>query len=156
MVPNRPAIHCQEPGREIDLGGVGKGFALDRVKELVLDWEIESGILSAGASTHLAFGSPEWKIGLTGKTGTKDISLKNQALSASGTGIQNEHILSPTGDQKAYGHPRVWVIHESAAWADIWSTAAMLMTREELAEQAAELGGLYIQNPETGGVDALT
>lgn len=155
MVPDRPAIHCHEPGREIDLGGVGKGFALDRAKELLQEWKIESGILSSGASTHLAFGRHEWAIGLSAKNESKKISIKDQALSASGTGIQNEHIISPSGSQEAYRHPRVWVVHESAAWADIWSTAAMLMHSEELKEHADQLGGLYVENPESGRVDAI-
>ncbi|PXA03962.1 hypothetical protein DDZ13_10010 [Coraliomargarita sinensis] len=155
MVPNRPAIHCNEPGREIDLGGVGKGFALDRVRELVRDWDIESGIISAGASTHLAFGPQEWTIGLSGKNETKDVTLRDQALSASGSGIQNEHIISPAGHQEAYRHPRVWVLHESAAWADIWSTTAMLMTVDELGAHAGQLAGLFVENPETGGVDTI-
>ena len=156
MVPDRPAIHCHQPGREIDLGGVGKGFALDRVKDLLREWEIESGILSSGASTHLAFGSGQWTIGLSGRKETREISLQNQALSASGSGIQNEHIVSPAGVQDAYRHPRVWVVHESAAWADIWSTAAMLMREDELQAQAGELAGIYVENPENGRVDPIS
>lgn len=155
MVPGRPAIHCQEAGREIDLGGVGKGFALDRVRALLRDWGIESGILSSGASSHLAFGRGEWAIGLRGNSETKDISLKNQALSASGTGIQNEHIISPDGNQVTYRHPRVWVVHESAAWADIWSTAAMLLHGEELKDHAHQLAGLYVENLKNGRVDTI-
>jgi len=155
MVPDRPAIHCNEPGREIDLGGVGKGFALDRVKELVREWDIESGIISAGASTHLAFGQPEWMIGLSAKNETKDISIKNQALSASGTGVQNEHILSPAGHQEGYCHPRVWVLHQSAAWADIWSTTGMLMQTDELEKHVHQLAGLFVENPDTGCVDRI-
>jgi thiamine biosynthesis lipoprotein len=156
MVPDRPAIHCHQPGREIDLGGVGKGFALDRVKDLLRDWEIESGILSSGASTHLAFGSGKWAVGLSGEKAVREVFLQNQALSASGTGVQNEHIISPAGGPEAYRHPRVWVLHESAAWADIWSTAAMLMNENELQAQASELAGIYVQNAQTGAVDALT
>lgn len=155
MVPDRPAIQCHEAGREIDLGGVGKGFALDRVKELLQEWEIESGIISAGASTHLAFGRQEWAIGLSAENETKEVLLKDQALSASGTGIQNEHIISPTGGQEASRHPRVWTLHASAAWADIWSTAAMLMQADELKEHADQLAGLYVEDEESGGIKAV-
>ena len=41
--PDLPAITCETPGREIDLGGIGKGFALDLMGELLLDWGVASG-----------------------------------------------------------------------------------------------------------------
>ena len=66
--PDRPAIHCVEAGREIDLGGIGKGYALDRIVPLLRDLGIQSGLIAAGASTQLAFGENSWKIELTGTT----------------------------------------------------------------------------------------
>ncbi|HKK19089.1 MAG TPA: FAD:protein FMN transferase [Opitutales bacterium] len=156
MVPNRPAIHCNEPGREIDLGGVGKGFALDSVKQRLLeDSGIESGILSAGASTHLAFGAHRWVIGLSARNETKEIAIEGEALSASGTGVQNEHILSPDGIEESYRHPRAWVVHHSAAWADIWSTTAMIMPGRELKEQSGEFTALFVEDAESGKVHAI-
>lgn len=155
VVPDRPAIHCAEPGREIDLGGVGKGYALDQAKKCLEEWEIESGILSSGASTHLAFGPQKWTIGLTGKNETREISLSEEALSASGTGIQDAHIVSSTGEETSYNYPRVWVLGDSAAWADIWSTAAMLMPADEMSEKTRELSAIFIENPETGKIDVI-
>lgn len=155
VVPDRPAIYCQEPGRELDLGGIGKGFALDRAKVLIQEWGVESGILSAGASTHLAFGDKEWQLGLSAQSETLDIKIREQALSASGSGIQNEHIIAPGGGQPPYLHPRVWVLHQSAAWADAWSTAAMLLQKDELAEIAPKLQGLYAEDAGSGTVEAI-
>ncbi|MFO8027737.1 MAG: FAD:protein FMN transferase [Opitutales bacterium] len=155
VVPDRPAIQCHEPGREIDLGGIGKGFALDRAKQLIEEWEVESGILSAGASTHLAFGRKAWTVGLSGKNETRDITLRDQALSASGTGIQNEHIVSSADAGPTCRHPRIWVLHDSATWADVWSTTAMLVPTEELKEQAGLFAGLFVENPETGLVNNI-
>jgi thiamine biosynthesis lipoprotein len=157
VAPDRPAIQCNESGREIDLGGIGKGFALDRAKQLIEEWGIESGILSAGASTHLAFGPGEWTVGLSGKNETRNITIQDQALSASGTGIQNEHIVSPNMVENTSRHPRIWVLHRSATWADVWSTAAMLMTVEELKEMADHFAGLglFVENPDSGCVDLI-
>ena len=42
----------------IDLGGVGKGYAVDRAVEILRDWSIESALLSAGQSTVYALGEP--------------------------------------------------------------------------------------------------
>ena len=41
--PDRPVIHCIEAGREIDLGGIGKGFALDCLKANMTECGIQSG-----------------------------------------------------------------------------------------------------------------
>ena len=155
IAPDRPAIQCNEPGREIDLGGIGKGFALDRAKRLIQAWNIESGILSAGASTHLAFGPQAWKLGLSSKNETLEITLRDQALSASGTSIQEAHIVAPPELEGSTHHPRVWVVHHSATWADVWSTTAMLMSQKELQEMADQFPGLYIENPDSGCVEQI-
>ncbi|MFU8848569.1 MAG: FAD:protein FMN transferase [Opitutales bacterium] len=155
VLPDRPAIQCQEAGREIDLGGIGKGFALDRAKKLITEWGIKSGILSAGASTHLAFGPQKWTLGLTGKKETREIMIQEQALSASGTVIQEEHIVAATELEAECQYPRVWVLHPSATWADVWSTTAMLLSMEELREMANQFAGLYVENPANGCVEQI-
>lgn len=136
--PDRPAIHCIQAGREIDLGGIGKGFALDKLRERLAEWGIESGLLSAGASTQLAFGQTAWPIELTGTEKNQTIQLKNQALSASGTQIQGSHIVSPR-ETDNYTYPILWVLHDTAAQADAWSTACLLMNAEELAACRKEI-----------------
>ena len=62
-----PAITCEEPGREIDLGGIGKGFALDQLKQLLTEWDADDALLAAGASSLLAFGPSAWPVDLTGE-----------------------------------------------------------------------------------------
>ena len=38
ILPDRPAIHCEQAGRAIDLGGIGKGFALDQMQALLKEF----------------------------------------------------------------------------------------------------------------------
>ncbi|MEO8615257.1 MAG: FAD:protein FMN transferase [Luteolibacter sp.] len=132
--PDVPAVTCEEPGREIDLGGIGKGFALDHLQQILIDWGAEGALLTAGASSLLAFGPEPWPIDLSGDGDSSRIYLNNEALSASGTSIQGNHIVHPAGDEAMPQAPcsRVWVISPTAAIAETWSTALMLMAPEEI------------------------
>lgn len=131
--PDEPAVTCVEPGRELDLGGIGKGFALDSLGEKLAEWEAPSALLSAGASTHLTWGGAAWPTRLESGTGVRILELKNGALSASGTEIQGAHIVHPdAGGLLVEG--RVWVVAEDATTADAWSTALLLCPHDETRE----------------------
>jgi len=133
LSPNRPEIICEEAGRQIDLGGIGKGFALDKMATSLADFKVQSALLSSGASTHLAFGSYLWPFHLRGDQESLRIDLSNQALSSSGIGEQGAHVIHPdTGTSPVYHFKRIWVTAPSAAFADACSTACLLMDLSEI------------------------
>ena len=156
--PDVAAITCEAPGREIDLGGIGKGFALDQLQQLLIDWGAEGALLAAGASSLLAIGPEPWPVDLTGDSESLRISLTNQSLSASGTGIQGSHIVHPAGEDAMPASPcrRVWVISSTAVLAEIWSTALMLVEPDAIAGVIAadvSVGQVYIDRD--GRVETL-
>lgn len=134
--PDVAAVTCEEHGREIDLGGIGKGFALDQLQQILTEWGAQGALLAAGASSLLAFGPQSWPVELAGSGASTRITLHNEALSASGTGIQGSHILHPAGDAALPVAPcdRVWVTAPTAALAEVWSTALMLLDPTDIAD----------------------
>jgi thiamine biosynthesis lipoprotein len=156
--PDVPAVTCDEAGREIDLGGIGKGFALDQLHKLLTDWDAEAGLLAAGASSLLAFGQAAWPVDLTGNRQSIRISLCKEALSASGTGIQGSHIVHPAGGgaMPSSSCDRVWTLAATAADAEIASTALMLLHLDEIPAHLSRDPGIrraYLEH--AGKIHAL-
>jgi thiamine biosynthesis lipoprotein len=143
--PDRPAVTCQTPGRVLDLGGIGKGFALDQLKQKLIDWNAQSALIAAGASTQLAFGREIWPIEIIGENSRERIDLKDAALSASGTGIQGSHIVHPDGDETELPWKHIWLIAPTATAADVWSTALMLLPDHELLD-LSEITFLFVED----------
>jgi len=128
-------------GVNFDLGGIGKGFALDRALDIFRDWSIENALIQGGTSTALAIGdAPQgkkgWPVGVGGNWPVLKefrLFLKSRALSGSGTEVKGSHIINPRTGQKASGHTGAWVSHSSAAVADALSTAFLVMDPPEVA-----------------------
>jgi thiamine biosynthesis lipoprotein len=151
--PDAPAVTCVSPGRELDLGGIGKGFALDQLCGILQDWGAQGGLLAAGASSLLAFGPDAWPVDLAGDVESLRIALRDEALSASGTGIQGAHLVHPAGQAAMPSAPcrRIWACATSAAEAEIWSTALMLIEPEMILDFTAGEAALRAIHSERAG-----
>lgn len=131
---------------DLDLGGIGKGYALDRSQEILVDWEIKKALIHGGTSTALAIGTPPetdpeehgWPVGIGGdwhcSQTPRKFYLQDRALSGSGTEVKGEHVVDPRTGKPAQGHLAAWVSHPSAAAADALSTAFMVMDTEEVKD----------------------
>jgi FAD:protein FMN transferase len=106
-IQRRPgAIFLPKPGMCLDLGGIGKEYAVDRVLTMVRDRGIQSVLVDFGADVRVQGEPPEkgaWHIGLEdpnhpGKVWT-GVTVTNHAVATSGDYLR--HFLR---DGRRYGH----------------------------------------------------
>lgn len=136
------AIRCEGGQLQFDLGAIGKGFALDRMAELLNEWECSSFMLVAGGSSILAGAAPKdatgWSCGLGDDYAQQRFFLANVSLSGSGLAVKGSHILDPRTGKPAQRQNRAWALMDSAAESDALSTACMVMSRSELDKVLAQ------------------
>lgn len=136
---NKEAVSVQLSGEKInvDLGGFGKGYALDVVGNLLTDWGIEAGLLNAGMSTVKPFGESYWHLQMHHPVDVnkvlKVVHLKDLALSSSGV-RKGQHIIDPRNGYPVEDKSAVWVTADEASMSDALSTAFMIMSLEEIEE----------------------
>ncbi|MDE7454055.1 MAG: FAD:protein FMN transferase, partial [Clostridia bacterium] len=136
---------------KIDLGGIGKGYAVDKVEEVFNDCGFHYGYFNLGASSMLMRGHPtegSWYMFLKNPRGISDenylkIPARNEKLSTSGDnmkfyiidGTRYCHVIDPTtGKPIQTGIMSATIIGGSAAEDDAYTTAIMAMGKDKAVE----------------------
>jgi len=143
----------------LDLGGIGKGYAVDKVGELLMEWGINTALIHGGKSSVLALDAPDglqgWPVTLTrsdktAKTIAK-VHLRNLALS--GSGLQKgQHIINPREGKPVQKRSGSWTIAPAAVEGDALSTAFMIMNPEEVeayCEAHTEIRSILVLDKES-------
>jgi len=138
---------------QIDLGGIGKGYALDCMAEMLKEWSIETVLIHGGFSSVLALNAPTgsegWNLTLSNPSDRKEILsrvyLRRRALG--GSGLQKgSHIIDPRTARpvarpepgRRKGRLAAWSCASNAATADALSTAFMIMEPKEIERYCSE------------------
>jgi len=147
--PTRQTVAFQHDGMSVNFNSLGKGYALDRVADLLETHSIDDFLVQGGKSSVLARGNQPgsagagWRVGvrhpLRNEEPLAEIVLKNQSLSTSGAGTQffirrgqrYGHILDPRTGRPAEGLYSATVIAPTAAEAEGLSTAFYVMGAEK-------------------------
>ena len=140
---------------ELNLGGIGKGYALDRVAIELQDSSISDGLIHAGHSTVLAWGEQrrgrrsQWAVGLRHPLEPERdfgcFRLSHGALSTSEQGerffrYQGKaygHVINPHSGYPATNHLSATVVTDGAARADALSTGFLVMGMDEIKAYCA-------------------
>jgi thiamine biosynthesis lipoprotein len=141
LVPKEFSVRCDSGRLEFDLGAIGKGFALDRMAEVLREWDCPAFLLVAGGSSILAGDGPAgtagWSCGLGDDHSPQRYWLKDGSLSGSGTAVKGQHIFDPRTGQTGVRRNRAWALTTTAAESDALSTACMILTEPEITDVLA-------------------
>jgi len=140
--PEAHTVTRRAGGVKTDLGGIGKGYAVDRIVELLRDWSIAGAVVHGGQSSAFALGTPpgaeRWPITVrdpedeAGSLGC--VELKDFAVSGSGVAVHGRHIIDPRSGRPVAGRLGAWAAAESTVLSDALSTAFMVMSVEEVEQ----------------------
>jgi thiamine biosynthesis lipoprotein len=127
-------VRFDRAGVELDLGGIGKGYAVDRVVELLRRLGVASALVNLGGSSVYGLGAPPggeaWEVGIQdpadpGRTAVS-VTLRDRALSVSGgyarsfekDGVTYSHVMDPRTGRPVEGVLSVAVLSPSATDGD--------------------------------------
>jgi len=128
-----------DAGVRIDLGGIGKGYALDRAADLLGEWGVRNALLHGGTSTVRAIGHRPgrdgWQADLRSPSDDQAalgaVMLRDCSFSGSST-AQSRHIIDPRTGKPVDAGRAAWAIAPDATTADALTTALCVMHDEEI------------------------
>ncbi len=153
--PARRTVRFLERGIELDPGGIGKGYAVDRAIHLLRQLPVEAALLSAGSSTIYALGAPPdetgWKVTIPAAHRSESVlcSMVLRDTSISTANHTEKHfvdngrlygsIMNPRTLRPVEDTIQVCVISTSATESDVLSNALFVMERKQRARLLEQL-----------------
>ncbi len=141
----RCTLQFAQPDAAVDLGAIGKGYALDGGREILERYGVTCALLQGGTSSVLAMGDEEWPIDvrhpLAPNVIVQRINLANRALSCSATrhpGQTDSDVVNPLDGAPIVGDAACVALASTATDAEIFSTALLAMGQTKAAQYLAK------------------
>ena len=136
-------VQFDHPGVEIDLGGIGKGYAVDRAADVLRAHGIDTALVAGSTSSLVGLGAPPaeprgWRADIRDSahrsTRIAEVFLRDTALTTSGTGEKcfwsggtlYSHILDPRTGWPVQSIAQVSVVTLRAVEGEVWAKACLL------------------------------
>jgi thiamine biosynthesis lipoprotein len=160
----KKTVKLRKKGMRIVLGGIAKGYAVDRAVALLRDRGFQDFILQAGGDLFVSGqrGDRSWRVGIRDPRGQRDATfavaaVKDMTFSTSGDyersvikdGVRYHHILDPATGNPAMRSRSVTVMARDALTADAWSTALFVMGHDKgmaLVEKMPDLEAVFVDS----------
>jgi thiamine biosynthesis lipoprotein len=138
----KKTVRLKRPGMKITLGGIAKGYAVDRGAALLDAAGFSDFIIQAGGDMYVSGskGATPWVVGIRDPRGPRDQSfavapIRDHSFSTSGDyergfvkdGVRYHHILDPRTGQPARTTRSVTIMAKDAFTADAWSKVLFIM-----------------------------
>jgi FAD:protein FMN transferase len=161
----RKTVAFRQADLAVNFNSMGKGYALDRMAELLAERSVDDYLIHGGKSSVLARGDQPgyqgegWTVGLRHPLRPAErlaeFQLRDESLSTSGSGTQffirrgrrYGHILDPRSGRPADGLYSATVIAPTACEADALSTAFYVMGPEKVGDYCSsrpQIGALLV------------
>ena len=158
----RHTVRLKRAGMKITLGGIAKGYAVDRGAAILDQRGFTNFILQAGGDMYVSgdkHGAP-WVVGIRDPRGPRDQSfalapIKDHSFSTSGDyergfvkdGVRYHHILDPRTAQPARASRSVTVMAKDAFTADAWSKVLFILGAKQamaLVEKMPDFDAVWV------------
>jgi thiamine biosynthesis lipoprotein len=157
-------VYLQRAGMRVHLGGIGKGYAIDRAAALLRDRGFHDFMIRSGGDLYVGGhrGDRPWRVGIRDPRGAADqifasLDLSDGTFSTSGDyerfftagGRRYHHILDPDLGQPARGCRSVTILTDRAVTADALSTGVFVLGPTDgmaLIERLPEVEGVIVSD----------
>ena len=169
---NEATVFLRREGMSLDLGGIAKGYAIDRAVEILNQSNVKSALINAGGDLYALGVKPDrsaWSVGVQDPRRASQmvaiLPLSNSSVVTSGDyerffiveSVRYHHILDPlTGWPARSGLWGVTIVAPSAVEADMLSTALFVLGAEHAEELLSQFDGSEALLIEEGGGIRLT